>query len=193
MTTMSLDAIDDALARHHVDISAEDFLAILADATGSTDTLTDGERQFLVEHGGVDPIALTDDRQQAALHAIAVQTVRADVQAYRSSLTTREVSERYGMAPANIRRMVAQKSLYVAGRTRRSQHLFPAWQFREDGPLPGLREVIEAIPGDFHPLDVETFMTTANEALDDRSPAAWLSGGGDPGRIAELAAELGYR
>lgn len=72
-------------------------------------------------------------------------------------------------------------------------HIFPRWQFTDDGPLPGLRRVLAALPVDYHPLDVAQFMTSDNEALRERSPAQWLANGGSVQTVADLAGQLGYQ
>lgn len=178
------------LAERGVDLAPEEFLSILADVVDSTDALTESERSFLVERGGVSPDSVGQASQAEARQRIAWSTVRADAQAARG-LTTGEVAHKLGRAPANVRRSAARGELFAAGRTRAHEHVFPAWQFPDDRPLPGLRSVTAALPPDLHPLDVETFMTTRREPLGDRSPVEWLGHDGDAAPVVRLAEDLG--
>jgi hypothetical protein len=152
------------------------------------------EHDFLIKEGNASFDVFDRTVQAAALQQAAL-VGRADDQALlREGLTTSEVAEQCGYQPANIRRKVAAGELYVAGRTRRNEHVFPAWQFNgADGPLPGLGVVLKAIPTDYHPADVAKFMTSEQELLNDRSPAQWLASGGAVGPVVRLASELGWQ
>ena len=180
------------LARRHSPIDAAEFLEILAEATDSTDTLTVAGRAFLAGRGGVPADALDPANQTKALQHIAASRAAATERATRDGYTTNEVAQGYGLKPANIRREVARRGLYTSGRGRDGQHVFPRWQFTDDGPLSGLRQVLAALPDDYHPLDVADFMTTPNNQLGERSPAEWLSTGGQVQIVVELAGALGY-
>lgn len=185
--------LDHVLAAHRTAMTSEEFMAILTDATSSTDTLTAAERDFLTEHGGASIDAVDPARQSEAHQQIVLASVAGDAEAARDGYTTGEVAAKFGIKPANVRREVVGGGLYVAGRTRRREHVFPRWQFDENGPLPGLREVLAELPVDYHPLDVASFMTTPDETLGGRTPAAWLAGGGAVETVADLAGQLGYQ
>lgn len=189
---LNAEVLAEVLSRHGSTMEPKEYAAIFAEvADATTDTLTEAEHRFLVEEGGVDPALLTPESQVAAQARIKIETARADAVAARRSLGTREVASLLGTAAANVRRAAGSGDLYTAGRGRNREHSFPAWQFADGEPLPSLRAVIEALPTDLHPLDVEYFMTSVQETLRGRSPVAWLSGGGDPARVVRLADELG--
>ncbi|MBB2890042.1 hypothetical protein [Flexivirga oryzae] len=190
MTSMIHD-LDRVLADHRASMSPQEFMEILIEATESTDTMTAAERSFLVEHGGVPADAVDPAHQTVALVRNAADTAAAQRHAVEQGYTTGQVATKFGMKPANIRRDVSNGRLYVAGRARTGEHVFPRWQFTDDGPLPGLRDVLAALPADHHPLDVAAFMTTPQQSLNGRSPAAWLATGGAVHVVAELADELG--
>ena len=175
-----------------VHLQVEEFLDILADAVTSTEELTAAERDFLVAQGGIPETAVDSARLAAGQVAIAAAATHAAADALRDGYTTSEVARLFGLKAANVRRDVASRSLYVAGRARNREHVFPRWQFGDSGPLPGLREVLAALPEDYHPLDVAGFMTTAQEGLGGRTPVEWLIDGGAPAVVAALADELGY-
>jgi hypothetical protein len=186
------DAVGEALRRHGVtDLDAAGFIAVFEEVVdSSTETLTAAEREFLIERGGVEPKLLGPQAQAAAQARLVVATERANAQALRGGYTTSQVAQMLGTAAANVRRAVARSGLYTAGRARNREHVFPAWQFHGDRPLPGLVEVLPLIPEDYHPLDVAAFFTTPAESLDGRSPADWLAYGGDEGPVVRLADEL---
>src|SRR5699024_8909719 len=69
---------------------------------------------------------------------------------------------------------------------------FPAWQFEGSQVVPGLREIVPAFPGHFHPLSIQGFMTTPHDELGARSPAQWLLRGGPVSAVVALVEELGY-
>jgi hypothetical protein len=185
----------DVLTKHGSQMKPADYLEILHEvvaATDDTDALTQAEQTFLVEHGGVDPALLTAAGRAAAQVRLLVEDAAAASSVTRRGLTTNEAAARMGTAAANVRRAATHGDLYVAGRTRNRQHVFPVWQFGPNGePLPGLREILAALPTDLHPLDVAHFMTNRQEALGDRSPVDWLVEGGDVALVVRLADELG--
>lgn len=68
------------------------------------------------------------------------------------------------------------------------EYRYPAWQFTDDprSPvLPGLAQLVPAIPADWHPVTIPGFMTTPQrDARIDGAPVTLqeqlLRGGGDP-------------
>lgn len=70
----------------------------------------------------------------------------------------------------------------------------PRWQFEHERPLPGLPLVVGALSADLHPLEVEGFMKTRQDALrlggKRISPRRWLALGKDPAIVAALAREV---
>jgi hypothetical protein len=88
--------------------------------------------------------------------------------------------------------LLARGALYgvvVAGTWR-----LPLFQFTGTGVLPGLDQVVPALPEGLHPLAVANWFTGANVDLDTGSgpvsPLDWLTAGGDPAPVARLASAL---
>ncbi len=183
-----------ALAHRHSSISADVVLDVLDEAVGTSETLTAGEQEFLREHAG----ATDGDFTPEAVNLTRLETTQRQAEAARQmrsrSLTTSEVAHLLGRAPSNVRRSLSTGNLQSVGSTTTGrERLFPEWQFTQDGRiLPGLRQVVEALPDDYHPLDVEEFMVTPHEGLRGRSPVVWLSGNGDVETVARIADELGW-
>lgn len=158
------------------------------------DDLTDGERQFLIEHGGLTAADLTPEAL-AENNAIVDRAIAAGIAEVRANaITLSEVAMLLGLAHSAVLQAVATGDLYsVAGGTPDDEPLFPRWQLHEGRVIPHLREVIPALPADYHPLSVENFMTTWDEDyLDGWPPAAWLLAGRDPGAVVQFADELSW-
>ncbi len=188
-------AVDDraAIAREVADRGLDLDPGLLVDIVHSVfaprETMTADERRFLVASGA--PADAFDATLQAATRARASARARADVEEEARGMSTAEVAGLLGRAPSNVRRSAGTQDLYAI--SVGAQLAFPRWQFRAGRPVPGLRAVLEALPGSMHPLAVESFMLSAHEELDDMSPASWLSTGGDPDRVAWLAESLARR
>lgn len=143
---------------------------------------------FLREHGGVG------DPDPARVRASRARTVAAATALVGESLTGAEVAERLGVDPSRVRHMAADGALYVLRVGR--QNRYPRWQFGPDGrPIPGLREVLDLLPADLHPLSVEGFMRTPQPEYElnghATSAVEWLSAGGDPAVVGAFARWVG--
>lgn len=189
MTAFPHSEVEAAANRHG--LAVDDFLAALDDLVNSTASLTETEKGFLVEYGGVEPAVLTSEAQADALRVVELASEGADREVRRRGITTAEVVKRYGYQKSNVSRMVARGDLYAVTQPRGRGVIFPVWQFTEDGALRGLRTILPLIPSDYHPLDVERLMLTPAESLENRTPRDWLATGGDPSRVAQLVVELG--
>lgn len=182
--------VTDVLERNQASVTTEQFLALLADVAESTSTLSAGEAEFLTEHGGFATDVVSPQAQATAQLRIAASVAAADASAVEDTISTAQLAELMGIDPANVRRMVANRDLYVVDRGRARSHRFPSWQIHNNRPLPHLREVLSHLPATAHPLDVAAFMLTPREPLKDRSPQVWLGSGGDPALVLELADEF---
>jgi hypothetical protein len=188
-------SLDEVLARHNVGISGAEFLAELdADLARVTDPaaapLSTAESAFLRMHAGpaadevlnADPAVLVQEARRAEVARMA--GLLAD------SVGITEAALLLGVDRSRISQRLSAGSLWSfrLGRSRR----LPRWQFTADGrSLPGLDVIVAAIPAELSPESVAGFMNTAQPELDGRTPVAHLSGGGDPGPVAELVAGLG--
>lgn len=195
MSISAFDELEQALHRRGDPMSLEDFLSVLGEATGHSEALTAGERNFLLDHTDLEPADLSEEVRAQTRLVTAQDSAAAQQEAASSVLSTGEVAELLGRAEANVRRSRLSGDLYavptgVGGRTLS----FPRWQFTATGDVvPGLRRIIPALPADFHPLDVEAFMTGAHESLEGKTPVDWLTTGGSVQTVASLAEELSYQ
>lgn len=113
------------------------------------------------------------------------------------ALTEAEVEEMLGVGASRVRQRAADRSLYAVtvGRERR----FPAFQFHDRNLVPGIGEVLKAMPRDLHPLEVETWLTSPNPDLtmdggreyrEALSPRVWLISGGSVDAFLPVARDL---
>ncbi|MEV4737570.1 helix-turn-helix domain-containing protein [Microbacterium sp. LWO14-1.2] len=117
---------------------------------------------------------------------------RARIDAIVDSLSDDETAAFLGIGVRQVRRRAHQGALYffTVGKRRR----YPAWQFDELlGVLPGIRDILRAIPEDWTPERAQLFMSGVGAELTiaDKpiSPRTWLIVGLDPMEIVNLIRE----
>ncbi len=188
-------ALESVLAKAGLRVDAHAFLSLVEDAARRlrpphpepAGYFTADQADALREVG-LDLSPLRDDEPDARARAVAEQAVLHD-----SALTVTEAAKIVGVDTSRIRhRLLARR---LMGWKDRGGWRLPAWQFTGHGVLPGLEQVLAALPVDQPALVVAAFMTTRQEDLLARSqpitPCDWLLAGGDPQRVARLAAMLG--
>jgi hypothetical protein len=188
-------ALETVLAKAGLRVDPERFLSLVEDAARRFTAphrdpggyFTQDQRDALREVG-FDLSAMRDDEPDGRARAVAEQAVLHD-----SALTVAEAARTIGVDNSRVRhRLLARR---LTGWKDRGGWRLPAWQFTERGVLPGLEQVLAALPIDQPALVVAAFMTTPQEDLMARSraisPSEWLLAGGDPQRVARLAAMLG--
>jgi hypothetical protein len=110
----------------------------------------------------------------------------------RSSLSTPDAAVRLGLTDARVRQRIRERSLFAV-RHGRSWKL-PAVQFTDDGLVPGIEQVIAAIPADMSPVAAVGFLTTPQPELARAghvlTPRDWLCETGDPLPVLRLARDL---
>lgn len=185
-------SLNSVLARHNLDLTATDVARGLDaalehfEALGWTRADAGHSSDFLREHGGIPEAASPTQVQADAVARHAVASAHA--------LTTGQVARLLSVDPSRVRHRILQRRLYaVPARTR--ERRLPTWQFVGGEVLPGLPEVLTAVPVDLHPLEVAGFMLTSQPELEvdgnPVSPRDWLLHGGNVSAVAALAATLG--
>ena len=112
----------------------------------------------------------------------------------KTSFTAVETAQRLGVDPSRVRQLLAARKLY--GLQIKGAWRIPAFQFDGERLLPGLDEVIPALPKDLHPVGIYHWFTEPNpdlspdEGKQRMSPREWLLAGYPPRVVAELAADL---
>jgi hypothetical protein len=98
-----------------------------------------------------------------------------------NTLTVEQAAERLGgVGTSRVRQRVGDRSLWAIKRANRL--LLPDVQFTDDGQVPGLDAILQALPGDMQPLSIHGLLTTPQPSLTiDGEPVAlvdWLLIGG---------------
>jgi hypothetical protein len=165
------------------------FAAALADrgVPSAGADLSASAAAVLAEHGGLDvPLGST------AAADLVVTTTAEHAAMVELALTVTAAAARLGIDASRVRHRISARELYavtVHGRKR-----LPAWQFTARGPVPGLKQVLPALPHDLHPLEVEEFFTSPQPGLilrdEEVSPTEWLAGGGDTAVVRSAAESL---
>lgn len=114
--------------------------------------------------------------------AVADRTARMRT-LIENALTVEQAAERLGgVGASRIRQRVGDRSLWALKRAHRL--LLPEVQFTDDGQVPGLAAVLQALPEAMQPLSIHGLLTTPQPNLSiDGEPVPiidWLLTGGAP-------------
>jgi hypothetical protein len=173
-------------------LQEEDLAAFLRDAFGeiarvraASQALSTGQRAVLSELGSDGNAADMDLLARSATFSAALEA---------GELSVAQVADRIGIDTSRVRHRLA--SGHLLGRRRGGSWRLPAWQFGDDGrPIPGLPEVLAALPGGLPLIVVWGFLTAPvpELAVSDRprTPMEWLAGGGTAEPVIDLAAGVG--
>ncbi|NUU06433.1 DNA-binding protein [Leifsonia sp. C5G2] len=153
--------------------------------------LTEEQVAFLIESGTFTPERLAEVEASVARGDLAELERRTRLEAVTGSLSAAEAAQRLGIDSSRVRHRLSKGGLigFMIGGKRR----LPAWQFTDDPKqpvLPGLSQLIAAVPADMHPASLQNFMATPQEDLliDGRevTPVEWLRLGGDPQEVVDI-------
>lgn len=176
------------------EISETDFAADLRSkfeaVHGADDTsLTAAELEFLAQNGGETARTVLDEWDPEAERRRRNRIVEESaLHIYVHTLSVLQVAAVTGKSRSQITRDVNNGKLYARSVGR--QWRIPRWQLAAERVIPGLAQVVPAIPDHLHPTVVEGFMTTPQDDLDATTPVDYLRTGGDPARVAQLVVEL---
>ena len=184
-----------SLARAGLRVDSDEFLALVEDAARQlspvdpdpAEYLTDSQRTALTDVG-LDLAPRNESERDPRARTVALQAVLRD-----TALSVAGAAERISVDASRVRHRLAEGRL--TGWKDRGGWRLPVWQFTNDGVLPGLEPVLDAVPDDQPPLVVAGFMTTPQQDLrtagEPTSPRDWLLAGGEPNTVARLVATLG--
>ena len=150
--------------------------------------LSAGEREALGAVG-----MLPDDRTAADAESARQEALNVFFHVFQSALPTVEAARRLGKDPSRIRQRVREGSLLalVSGNEMR----IPVQQFHEQAELPGLGQVLRALPKGITTLEALSWLATPTPDLSDAggeaaSPRDYLLRTGDAASVIPLAAGL---
>lgn len=150
--------------------------------------LTAGERRALAAVGMMPDASTRADAERARREALYVF-----FHVFQTALSTAAAAALLQVNPSRVRQRVAERTLLVlnnAGELR-----FPAAQFHGQAEVPGLRQVLPALPHDLKPLEALSWLTTPTDELPGsdgmpQSPREYLLSTGDADTVAALAQTL---
>ena len=175
-------------------LTAADVLGALEEGidarTSVAVPVAEGDIEYLRAHGGQDArAALNGWEPTVAAGRCALAYTREAGELIADSITVAQAAQRLGVDRSRISRRLRDKTLYsftIADRIR-----IPLWQFTGDRLLPGLPEVVAALPRGFSPAAVAARMRSPWEELGGQSITGFLAAGGAPEVAAELVAAMG--
>lgn len=188
------DRLEQILRSHGVDGISSDALlhtidVTLAGGSGAQAPLTAAEEEFLRTAGGPEAGRSLDARSGARDAATAAEDAARRVSRLAAgSMSVSEAAERLGVDRSRVSRRCSTGRLFsftIDGNLR-----IPRWQLAGDRALPGLEQVVPAIPAETTPLMVEAVMTSPQEETALRTPVEFLAEGGTPRVVAEMIADL---
>jgi hypothetical protein len=182
-----------ALARAGLRVEPDEFLSFVEDAARRLSPVDPNPAEYFsvdqrsaLADVGLDLASQRAGERDPRARVVALHAVLRD-----TALTVAGAAERIGVDASRIRHRLAGGQL--VGWKDRGGWRLPVWQFTDDDVLPGLAEVLAAVPPDQPALVVAAFMTTPQQDLADPpvAPREWLLAGGSPAAVARLAAVLG--
>lgn len=184
-----------ALARAGLRVESDEFLSLVEDAAkrlapvdpNPAEYFSDPQRAVLTSVG-LDLTPMRTGEHDGRARAVALQAVLRD-----TALTVAGAAERLGVDASRVRHRLAGGQLI--GWKDRGEWRLPIWQFTDEDVLPGLAEVLGAVPDDLPALVVASFMTRRQDDLlvagTSVSPREYLLATGDAATVARLVAVLG--
>lgn len=190
--------LEQELQRAGIRMSVESYYALVLDAAHELATtvvsddpaneLTAAERDAVLRGGGSFdnlPSGVPDPRALGAAQFTALLA---------NSYTVEEVAKMLNVDRSRVRQRLGERSLY--GVKLRGSWRIPRFQFVDCDLIPGMEQVIAAMPANMDLLGWFNWFTLPDPDLeiDDVavSPAEWLRRGGDPGIVAAMAADFEY-
>lgn len=162
--------------------------------TGAADhdsPLTPPERAMLFGGSGLTGSAEAELRSLSGPEierVVAADAARERAKVLAGSATLSEVAELVGESSSAIVSRTADHQLatfLLDGHVR-----YPLWQFHDGKPLPGLPDVVVALPSTWRARKVMAVMDAPTETLGGASPPQWLADGGDPTTVVRMLEDL---
>lgn len=191
----SVASLRTALQDVGIDVSPSRFLELVRDATESLRTvrsldpgqqLSASEAEVL-ERGGFSLKHSRRAEAQPLSRTVAVYVAMMD-----DALSVAEAAKRLRVDQSRIRQLLSNGSLY--GLKVKGEWRLPRFQFTTRGLVPGIQQLLRALPEDLHPVEVLTWLSSPDPDLEvgeqSLSPLEWVRSGGDPERASVVARDL---
>lgn len=173
-----------------IETAVGEMLDVGAGAGGSVEAsvLTEDEERVLAS-GGFDTSPLRAEEAEP-LTRTALEYARL----LQSSLNAEQAAARLDVNPSRIRQRLAGEPRTLYGVKEGKSWRVPKFQFAGRKLVPGIGQVVAALPRDLHAVAVQRWFTTPNPDLhadaEEEQPIApldWLRTGRAPEVVAELA------
>jgi hypothetical protein len=165
-------------------LSNEPMLAEAGQGASGASAMTVGEAEAL-ESVGLSTARWAEDASRDPL----MRSIADYMALLETSLTTAEAARYLKVDVSRIRQRLRERSLY--GIDYDGERRLPRFQFERKHVLPGLREVISALPEALNPLDVaEWFLSPSPDLEIDQqalSPRDWMLQGESVDSVVTLA------
>jgi hypothetical protein len=167
-------------------LANEPMLGEARHGASAADALTLGEVDAL-ESVGLSTAPWAGSRQDDPL----MRSIADYMALLETSLTTADAARYLKVDVSRVRQRLRERSLY--GIEYDGERRLPRFQFERKQVLPGLREVISALPEGLNPLDVAEWFLSPNPDLElekqdaPASPRDWLLKGGNVAAVVKLA------
>jgi hypothetical protein len=186
--------LDALLARHHVDLTGDDIMSELDTALAAIPgagaaPLSATELTFLREHAGSGVAAVLDDWTADSERQARARTALQQLSdAVAGSVSIKEAAAILGIDRSRVSRRLSRNALWAFDLN--ANRRIPRWQFLNSDLLPGLAEIVPAIPRSANPAAIDAFMHTPQPDFGNRTPIEHLAAGGDPTVVAAFLEDL---
>ncbi|MCX6461425.1 MAG: hypothetical protein NTZ03_14095 [Actinobacteria bacterium] len=123
----------------------------------------------------------------------STSTLEQVLQMQLDGYTTSEVAQLLHLTDGRIRQRIASDQLFAV-KGAAGEWRVPRWQFHGRHTIPGLPQVLAAMPQEWPPIAIERFLSQPSDDLivdgESASPIEWLSEGLSPEPVAALARQL---
>lgn len=186
----------DFLKHHGIDAAPEELDRALALAISERQTLlhgTDDQEFPPEEHQALQEAGLEFTPRYGREEDPVTRSIAAYSAIIKTALTTTELAARIARSQGRIRQLLNNRELY--GIQPDQDWLIPSFQIHGNRLLPGLGRVLQSLPDEVHPLEVEAFFLQPHPDLRDRegrslSPRDWLISGRDASQVVLIARYL---
>lgn len=136
---------------------------------------------------------MPDEKTDADAEAARQESLNVFFHVFQSALPTTEAAKRLGKDPSRIRQRVREGSLLAV--MSGGEMRLPELQFHKNAEIPGLGEVLRALPKGIDTLEVLSWLATPTPDLPDAqgepsSPRQYLLRSGDVAPVVEIAEGL---
>jgi hypothetical protein len=194
MSGSAVPDLDALLARHHVDLTGDDVVseldtALAAIPAAGAAPLSATEMKFLSEHAGSGASAVIDEWTAGSERQVRARIALQQLSdAVAGSVSIKEAAAMLGIDRSRVSRRLSRNALWAFDLN--GNRRIPRWQFVDNELLPGLSEIVPAIPRSANPTAIDAFMHNPQPDFGNQTPIEHLAAGGDPTVVAAFLEDL---